>query len=589
MKFLKYSTLCMGVMALVSVSCSDFLDQVPDERTEIDTEDKVVSLLVSAYPDNNPAWVCEMSSDNLIDNQAPHLPSSPNDKQILSHYNYSHYARWDNSAFRFEPASEATYSDWDSPGTQWQGYYGSIATANHAIASVEAMKGKDADPSTFSETLRAAWAEAHLIRAYDHFMLVNIFSNAYRNAEDSKKDIGVPYVTECENVVRKDYDRSNVADVYAKIGQDLEVGLKYISDYNYKTAPKYHFNVNAAHAFAARYYLFTRQWEKVIEHANFVLSTDSAQMQKMVMDYSVFGECSNSDDYSNAWQHPSLNNNLMLLSTYSIAARRVFGYRYSCASTAAREALMIHNSPLWSGYICPAHAIVGAMIWSSSSADYGFYNNKIGEQFQYSDKIAGIGYPHVIYRAFTGNETLLMRAEAEIMLARYDEALSDLMFYWNSALNSFSEQDYKAYVKAGYTKFMTPALFEKAYVYNPNAKNPVPNVFENWDFTQQTSSDYVIPAEAVPYMNCLNDFRRFETVLEGMRFFDLKRWSMPLKHIVGINSEEIVSEPFDNSRAIEVPWEAISAGMESSRPTTQRANVAAAPNLNALRVKTDNE
>ena len=31
-------------------SCSDFLDTVPDNRTQIDNLDKVKALLVSAYP-----------------------------------------------------------------------------------------------------------------------------------------------------------------------------------------------------------------------------------------------------------------------------------------------------------------------------------------------------------------------------------------------------------------------------------------------------------------------------------------------------------------------------------------------------------
>ena len=31
-------------------SCSDFLDKVSDERTQIDSPDKVSALLVNAYP-----------------------------------------------------------------------------------------------------------------------------------------------------------------------------------------------------------------------------------------------------------------------------------------------------------------------------------------------------------------------------------------------------------------------------------------------------------------------------------------------------------------------------------------------------------
>lgn len=560
MKSTKYIAFALGLTAMTFASCSDFLDTVPDERTEINSTDKVVSLLVSAYPAGNPSWIGEISSDNLIDNQTPHYPSNPNKKQVLAHYNYKQYSLWDNQLFRFEPATQAAYSDQDSPGALWANYYASVATVNHALQAIEQLEAAD---STSAE-LKAAKGEALLLRAYDHFMLVNIFSKAYKNAEASKEDIGVPYVYDTEDVVSKEYDRGNVADVYAKIGKDLEEGLGLVSNLNYTTAPKYHFNTNAAHAFAARYYLYTRQYEKVIEHADEVLGTDSASVQNMLLDLSTFTDCSYASDYANAWQHPDLNNNLMIVDTYSLLDRRLFGYRYSCAGQSAREALMIHdNSNLWSGYICPPHLMVSGNLFGSNTNDYGFFSAKVYEQFQYTDKIAGIGYVHVMYRAFTANSLLLERAEAKIMLGRYAEAADDLRWYWNCELNTMSADDYKQYVDGGYEKFMTNAIFRNYY---NSASNT--NCFANWDFTQKMSSDYVIPAEAVPYMNCLNDFKRVETVFEGFRYFDMKRWGMDLTHTVGVEQQTYVSNYNDANRAIEVPWETISAGLESSRPTS---------------------
>ena len=421
----------------------------------------------------------------------------------------------------------------------WGEYYASTASVNHALDAIAKMKGENADPAKFSDKLRCAWAEAHLLRAYNHFMLVNLFAQPYKDEETSKQDVGVPYVTTVEDVVSKDYDRSNVAETYRKIGEDLEEGLKYVSDYNYNTAPKYHFNVNAAHAFAARYYLFARQYEKVIKHADAVLSTDSAQMQRMMMDYSVFGDCSTSDDFAKAWQHPDRNNNLMLLCTNSLLQRRAWGYRYSVAGPCARGAMMVHQSPLWSGYICPPQAVVSGMLFSSSASDYGFISSKIFEEFEYADKIAGTGFPHIIYRAFTSMNLLLERAEAEIMLGRYEDAKRDLKF------------------------------------------------FENWDFTRQLSSKFVVPADAVALMNCLNDFRRFENVFEGMRYFDIKRWGLPVSHIIGLEGDSIGLEVNDPRRAIEVPWEALSAGMESSRTPVAKDTRSFSIDYESLRVKSE--
>ena len=176
------------------------------------------------------------------------------------------------------------------------------------------------------------------------------------------------------------------------------------------------------------------------------------------------------------------------------------------------------------------------------------------------DKIAGIGYPHIIVRAFTANELLLERAEAKIMLGQIDAGAEDLCAYWNNSIDKFSEADYKSYYEGGYINYITKDMIVKWYS-NPSHGN----CHENWDFTQtNVSPSYVVTAEQVPFMNCVNEFRRFETMFEGLRFFDLKRWGVEYSHVCGLYSEEIHLTGSDPHRAIEVPWETISAGMESS-------------------------
>lgn len=562
-KYIKYTL--AATMAVTLASCSDFLDQLPDERTELNTDDKVEQLLMTAYPNTNYSWLCELSSDNLIDNQAPHLPSGPWDPQVLGHYNYSAYDRMDDEIFRFDPANSATHNSWDSPGMVWDGYYGSVAAANAALEALDKMRTPDGKLTKHQENLRA---EALLIRAYSHFILVNIFSPAYKDEETSATEVGIPYVTEPETTLRKDYDRSNVKNVYDNIQKDLEEALPKVTDTYYKK-PKYHFNTQAAHAFAARFYLYKRNYEKVIEHANAVLGTDSASVGNMMMNYAVFTDCATANDYANAWHSPYSNNNLLLLTTYSVYERRCFGYRYSLASTVARDVLMIHNSPLWSGYYLSPIGIVGGFAWSSSSADYGFFTTKVGEHFEYSNKLAGIGSPHNIVRAFTSNELLLERAEANIMLGNIEAAKRDLRWYWNCSIDNFSAADKQAYFDTGHIKYLTDDIFYKYYM--PGENNP--NCFDDWNFTQQNiSSSFIVPQDRVQFMNCLNDFRRFETCNEGLRLFDLKRWGIEWAHNIGNESVPYIMTGKDVRRAIEVPWETLSAGLATSRPTTT-ANV----------------
>jgi hypothetical protein len=58
-----------------------------------------------------------------------------------------------------------------------------------------------------------------------------------------------------------------------------------------------------------------------------------------------------------------------------------------------------------------------------------------------------------------------------------------------------------------------------------------------------------------------------------LRFFDLKRWGIEYKHVYNVHADETTLTVDDPRRAIEVPWEALSAGMASSRnATTAQSN-----------------
>ena len=566
MKSLKYIVCSLGLMALTFTSCGDsFLDQQPDERIEIKTVDQVIDLLVSSYSTANYGWVCELTSDNFMDNNAPHYPANPNSTQVLVRYNLSSYERMDDELFRFEQVQSSTGTD--SPSSIWENTYSAIATANHALVYLDEIEADmKNNPEKFGdnmastrEKLNAARGEALLIRAYYHFILVNIFSQVYKDEEASKKDVGIPYITEPEDRVLVNYDRGTVTGTYAKIREDMEAGLKLVNNSIYER-PKWHFNLNAAHAFAARFYLFTREYDKVIEHANAVLGTDYATLPSMLMDYSGFDDCTYSDDYANVWQNASLNNNIMLVATYSTQWRRSVGRRYSETSSALRD-IMYHLGPNWRWYVCPTGYVAG-MTFYSGNQDYGFASSKIAETFQYTDKVAGIGYAHVIRREFTCTELLLERAEAKLLKANpdIDGAVADIIAYDDSRW-TFSEENKRTFFANNALTYLTRPVLENYYSRPINS-----NCFADWNFTQHVSSSFVVPANIVPYMNAINDMRRFELNFEGMRFFDLKRWGIEWSHVYGPDEIEYKMTWDDPRRAIEIPLEVQAAGLAASRP-----------------------
>ena len=563
MKKLLYGAL--SVVMMTAVGCSDFLDQSPDERVEITNLDQVIQLIGSAYSTGNYGWLCELSRDNILDVNAPFLATQSNGSEVLVHYNLGAYNRMDDEAYRFEPVKSST--DSDSPTSIWEGCYNAIATANHALVLLDGIKeqtyGRNASDNEMSDRMKAAYAECYLTRAYHHFILVNIFSQAYKDDDASRADVGIPYCDEPEDMVLVNYDRGTVTDTYNRIEEDLQQGLKWVNNIIY-TMPKWHFNENAAHAFAARFYLYKRDYAKVIEHADAVLGQDASLLPDKLMDYSGFDDCVYSDDYAEIWQSPDANNNLFLMTTYSTQWRRSVGYRYATAGKALRD-IEYHLGPNWNWYLMPAAGVGGGTFYDGNS-DHGFTSARIAERFEYTDKVAGIGYAHVVRREFTCTQLLLERAEAKLLGNHdIDGCIEDMIAYDNSR-QSFSESNKAFYTASNAMTPLTRQKIEKWYVKPSNS-----NVITDWSTTDSMSVSFHIPDSMYVYMNCLNDMRRYETAYTGIRFFDLKRFGLEYSHVWSVDAVPYNLRWNDPRRAIEVPQEVLAAGMASSQEPVKLA------------------
>ena len=240
---MKNKYIIAAVAALTSlVSCDKFLDTMPDNRTEVDSAKKVAALLGSAYPERVYSMLTELMSDNMDNNRAVVTEDA---KRL-----YQSIWNWKDN----------TETGIDSDEEFWENFWMSIAAANHALAAIEELGGPSA-----SSSLAESYGEALLARAYCHFILVNIFCLQY-NEETSATDQGLPYMDTPEQGLNPKYERGNVAEVYKRIDEDIQEGLKYVGD-NY-AVPKYHFNKQAAYAFATRFYLYYGQYEKAIQYAN---------------------------------------------------------------------------------------------------------------------------------------------------------------------------------------------------------------------------------------------------------------------------------------------------------------------------------
>ena len=98
---IKNITLAALALSFTLASCNEWLDVMPDNRAEVDTEDKVASILVSAYPDISYIMCAELSSDNVDDFGS----SVPAHNRILGQY------------FRWEDVTETDNEEISEPVT----------------------------------------------------------------------------------------------------------------------------------------------------------------------------------------------------------------------------------------------------------------------------------------------------------------------------------------------------------------------------------------------------------------------------------------------------------------------------------------
>ncbi len=540
----KYIGLSLIALSMGLASCDDFLDTLPDNRTEANTEEKIERLLVSAYPVKNHITLTEFSSDNMDDMGE----SNPNTERILDEIWH-----W----------KDVTESSDEAPEDFWESCYQCVETANLALEGIEQMGGAT------TTALKEAKAEALLCRAYAHFLLVNIFAQHYDS--NNPEAIGVSYITSTETELNPQYQRETVHENYKHIAADLEAALPDVGD-SYHTVPKYHFNKNAAYAFATRFYLYYEKYDKVIDFANRILGSNP---KTMLRDYEYMSTITRSEDaYTLHYIDASLNCNIMLLTTYGSVGWYFGNYydgkRYTHNRYIGEHETLNGVAGLWNGDYTSYFYEVGRYEGTNINT-WLYWHMPFGRSvFEYTDPVAGIGYRHSVYNAFTGDEVLLNRAEAYTMTREFDKAAADLTLWMQNASRTAS--------RSGMT---LTADYIKDYM---NSINYSYDVYEDVNGTEQLVSSRGIYSTLKKHLNpkftidaegsvqesliqCVLGMRRIDTLHEGKRWFDIKRWGIVIPRRVldsAGNPSEAIDwlEIDDPRRAVQIPQRVREAGYQ---------------------------
>jgi hypothetical protein len=429
MKKLKL-TLSLLILVGLSSSCDDFLSEIPDNRTQLDTPEKISEILVNAYPESNYMEFAETMSDNVYD-------SGDLTKTTIKN----------SQMYNWEMVDDI---DRETPSAYWDACYAAIAHANQALEAIEKL---DNDPK-----LNPQRGEALLARAYSHFMLVTFFSQRY-NPVTAKSDLGIPYVLKPETQLIKKYTRNSVEEVFAYIKADIEEGLPLVtSDYK---LPKFHFNKEAANSFASRFYTVIGDWNKVIEVSNELGDKPEGKLR----DYQSYLDEPDYDKGIRMYSDASANTNLLIVSASSIYSRSFASNRFQLTG-ADRNELFGANTNL----------INRAFLYRplSYNGQVTIFVPKFAEYFKYTNANAGIGLPYDALVLLSNDELFLNRIEAHVMNNQLDIANAELDYFlsvrvklYNPATDKITQAKVVAkypVIADEYTPFYTLTDVQTSYI-----------------------------------------------------------------------------------------------------------------------------
>ena len=526
MKKLSILSLAAGMLALAS--CDSYLDKLPDDRAEVNTLDKAKKFLVSAYPNHSPNFVFYMSSDNVTDNGVLYV-AQPNQQ----------------NAYKWQPIETEGNDD---PKAVWNANYEAVAVANMALESLAGEESADA---------QALRAEALLCRAFAMFQNANMFCMAWN---DSKADeyLGIPYPKVAGESVN---ERGTLRQTYENINADIEEALPLLND-GYLTVPKYHFNQKAAYAFAARFNLFYQNWDKAIEYATKALGGNPSSLMRDMDSYATLAGV---DDIHNKWIRSGENCNLMFVDAVSTNGRAHMGdsryKRFNHNRDIITTQTMWAKTP-WSNNKSSAeeNALQEARLMYGSNQ--AVYIPSLNEDFEIKDKINQTGYAHTVDPVFTGDETILTRAEAYIMKKDYDKALAD-MNTWLTAHSDVTSP-----------KFLTLTVDNVNTALNAIRMTEVPSRAVSEESIKKPLNPQGFTVEEGTQTNMIYtvlQMRRITTIYQGQRWLDIKRWGIEFTHHLD-GEDNLVFKAGDLRGAIQLPYDVIEAGLEPNPRETATQN-----------------
>ena len=232
--------------SLLLSSCDSYLDIQPVGQVIPNTLAEYRALFTTAYNTAlNDRGICEIRTDI-----ATILQSDATSKNSLGDVE-----KWND----VNPnASTRQFG--------WAAYYTNIYYANAIIDK------KDEISEGSQEDINQLVGEAYLMRAYMHFILVNLYGQPYTAAGALEtKAVPLKLNTDLEEIP----SRNTVKEIYTSILSDIETARKLINKKEWEVQYSYRFSTLSVDAMESRVYLYMGEWDKSYESSERVLAGKS--------------------------------------------------------------------------------------------------------------------------------------------------------------------------------------------------------------------------------------------------------------------------------------------------------------------------
>ena len=236
---------CSLFMSVALSSCDSYIDITPKGAITVDSVSQYYELII------NPQRCYNVASFYMLSDDAYAKESN-----IIGNENRS----FDGINFTFNEQAERTIIP---DNNLYTNIYAYIMRENLVIDNIDKASG--------DESLKVLGkAEARVLRAWDHFVAINLYAKSYTPAT-AAQDGGV--------CIMNHYDleatpaKSTVEEVYSFIISELEASVALLQE---KPVNIYHPNKAYGYGLLSLVYLFHRDWEKARDAAQQSLALNSA-------------------------------------------------------------------------------------------------------------------------------------------------------------------------------------------------------------------------------------------------------------------------------------------------------------------------